>query len=62
MRKLFLSLVALLLMLVATGSSARLQARPPLCPMYNCPVYVDYGCSCEWVWCTDHYECGVPWS
>lgn len=60
MRKLLLTLSALLFMLVAAGSSARLHAGPPLCTMYNCRVDLDGTCECEWVWCTNHYECGVP--
>jgi hypothetical protein len=60
MRKLLLTLSALLFMLVAAGSSTRLQAGPSFCTLYNCRVDPDGTCECEWVWCTNYYECGVP--
>jgi hypothetical protein len=61
MRKLLLTLSALLFMLVAAGASARLHAVPPMCTMSNCIVGIDGSCECEWVRCIDGtLECGVP--
>lgn len=41
---------------------ASLAALPPGCVRFYCPIYPDYGCSCEWVWCeqSQTYECGEP--
>lgn len=40
----------------AGGQTAALR-----CVQYFCPVYPEYGCSCEWVLCEDGSEvCGVP--
>jgi hypothetical protein len=31
-----------------------------LCPTYFCPIYIDFGCSCDWVYCPDgSVACGV---
>jgi hypothetical protein len=30
------------------------------CLFPRCPIYPDYGCSCEWVLCNGNYTCGIP--
>jgi len=35
-------------------------AAARLCPSYFCPIYIDSGCSCDWVECPDGtIACGV---
>jgi hypothetical protein len=31
-----------------------------LCVRYFCPIYPEFGCSCELVWCNGDYVCGEP--
>jgi len=42
------------------ASSSTVVAAEDYCPSFDCPVYFDVGCTCEWIVCPDGWiVCGV---